>query len=142
MSQAVRYKLTLRIAAPPLQIFAVLILLIAWINYINFSIARSSENSKEISIRKISGSSRLQLMVQLLVDSALINLFAVLISLAVIQATLPILKGGRFQARSLLSQWTPLERSSSSLILCQVPPLVAGSQTLKDGHFKGCRSAP
>ena len=76
-----------------LNLVAVFILLIAWINYINFSIARSSENSKEISIRKISGSSRLQLMVQLLVDSALINLFAVLISLAVIQATLPILKG-------------------------------------------------
>lgn len=75
-----------------LNIVAIFILLIAWINYINFSIARSSENSKEISIRKISGSSRTQLIAQLLTDSALINLFAVCISLAFIQAGLPILK--------------------------------------------------
>ena len=75
-----------------LTIVAIFILLIAWINYINFSIARSSDNSKEISIRKISGSSRLQLMAQLLIDSALINFLAVLISLAAIQVTLPILK--------------------------------------------------
>ncbi len=75
-----------------LNIIAIFILLIAWINYINFSIARSSENSKEISIRKISGSSRMQLIVQLLTDSALINLFAVCISIAIIQASLPLLK--------------------------------------------------
>ena len=75
-----------------LNIVAIFILFIAWINYINFSIARSSENSKEISIRKINGSSRLQLVAQLLTDSALINLFAVFISLAVIQASLPLLK--------------------------------------------------
>ena len=75
-----------------LNLVAIFILFIAWINYINFSIARSSENSKEISIRKINGSSRLQLIGQLLTDSALINLFAVFISLAVVQASLPVLK--------------------------------------------------
>ena len=75
-----------------LNVAAIFILIIAWINYINFSIARSSENSKEISIRKINGSSRFQLLTQLLIDAALINFFAVLISLAVIQATLPVLK--------------------------------------------------
>lgn len=75
-----------------LNIVAIFILFIAWINYINFSIARSSENSKEISIRKINGSSRLQLVGQLLTDSALINLLSVLISLAVIEASLPVLK--------------------------------------------------
>lgn len=75
-----------------LNILAIFILVIAWINYINFSIARSAENGKEISIRKISGSSRSQLITQLLTDSALINFFAVCISLAIIQAGLPILK--------------------------------------------------
>ncbi len=68
------------------SIIAIFILVIAWINYINFSIARSSGNSKEISIRKINGSSRMQLIAQLITDSAIINLVAVGISIAIIQA--------------------------------------------------------
>jgi putative ABC transport system permease protein len=75
-----------------LNAIAILILLIAWINYINFSIARSAENSKEISIRKINGSSRAQLIAQLLTDAATINVFAIVISLGVIQLALPTLK--------------------------------------------------
>ena len=72
-----------------LNIIAILILLIAWINYINFSIARSAENSKEISIRKINGSSRAQLIAQLITDAATINLLAMLISIGIIQLALP-----------------------------------------------------
>lgn len=75
-----------------LNIIAIFILLIAWINYINFSIARSSENTKEISVRKINGSSRTQLITQLLTESAIINLLAVCISIVLIQASLPVLK--------------------------------------------------
>jgi putative ABC transport system permease protein len=75
-----------------LQIVALFILLIAWINYINFSIARSTENSKEISIRKINGASRLQLIAQLLADASVVNLIAIIISIACIQIAIPILK--------------------------------------------------
>ena len=75
-----------------LNIIAILILLIAWINYINFSIARSAENSKEISIRKINGSSRAQLIAQLITDAATINLLAMAISIGIIQLALPMLK--------------------------------------------------
>lgn len=75
-----------------LTIIAIFILVIAWINYINFAIARSSGNSKEVSIRKISGSSRMQLIGQLLTDSAMVNLLAVCISIGIIQAGLPLLK--------------------------------------------------
>lgn len=75
-----------------LQIVAFFILLIAWINYINFSIARSTENSKEISIRKINGASRFQLIGQLLTDSAVVNFIAIVISVACIQIALPMLK--------------------------------------------------
>jgi putative ABC transport system permease protein len=67
-------------------------LFIAWINYINFSIARSTENSKEISIRKINGATRAQLIGQLLTDSAIINLVAMGVSVAMIQASLPMLR--------------------------------------------------
>ena len=75
-----------------LNVIAIFILLIAWINYINFSIARSAENSKEISIRKINGSSRAQLIAQLITDAATINLLAMLISIGIIQMALPMLK--------------------------------------------------
>jgi putative ABC transport system permease protein len=75
-----------------LNIIAILILVIAWINYINFSIARSAENGKEISIRKINGSSRGQLIAQLLTDAAVINVVAILISIGAIQLALPVLK--------------------------------------------------
>jgi putative ABC transport system permease protein len=75
-----------------LSIIAILILLIAWINYINFSIARSSQNIKEISIRKISGSSRAQLVWQLLIDSATVNFLAVCFSIIVLQSILPVVK--------------------------------------------------
>ena len=94
-----------------LSILALFILAIAWINYINFSIARSAENAKEISIRKISGSSRSQLVVQLLTDSALINFFAGCISVALIQAGLPVLKGLIGLPSAISFQW------SDSLIL-------------------------
>jgi putative ABC transport system permease protein len=75
-----------------LSIIAVFILLIAWVNYINFAIARSTENQKEISIRKISGSDRFQLMVQVIMESAVINLCSMIVSIGVIQAVLPLLK--------------------------------------------------
>ena len=75
-----------------LNAIAILILLIAWINYINFSIARSAENSKEISIRKINGSSRAQLIAQLIMDAATINLLAIAVSIGIIQMAMPMLK--------------------------------------------------
>lgn len=75
-----------------LSIIAVFILFIAWISYVNFSIARSSENSKEISIRKVNGSSRTQLVIQLMTESALVNFLAVGLSIIIIEATLPALK--------------------------------------------------
>jgi putative ABC transport system permease protein len=75
-----------------LTVIAIFILLIAWINYINFSIARSSQSMKEISVRKISGSSRMQLITQMLTDSAVINFIAVSFSIVIIQVSLPVLK--------------------------------------------------
>lgn len=75
-----------------LEIVAIGILLIAWINYLNFSIARSSQNAKSISIRKISGSTRWQLVGMIITDAALVNLLTILISVAAIQVLLPVLK--------------------------------------------------
>src|SRR5690606_2745022 len=76
-----------------LVIISFLILVIAWVNYINFSLAKSAESIKEISIRKISGSNLWQLIGHLMAESAMVNALAILISVVILQMTLPLLKG-------------------------------------------------
>ena len=57
---------------------AVVILLTAWINYINLTTARSMERAKDIGIRKVSGAFRSQLIAQFLMESWLVNLVSIL----------------------------------------------------------------
>lgn len=57
-------------------LIAVLILIMACINFINLSIARSSQRIKEISVRKILGASRKKLLVQLTIESVLFSLLS------------------------------------------------------------------
>lgn len=63
-----------------LKIIAFLILLIAWVNYVNLSSARSLERAKEVGYRKVAGASKFQLMIQFLIDSLLINSFALILA--------------------------------------------------------------
>ncbi len=59
-----------------LLIIASFIILIAWVNYINLSTARSVERAKEVGVRKVIGAARTQLVRQFLTESFLINLLA------------------------------------------------------------------
>lgn len=74
-----------------LLVVAGFILILAWVNYINFAISKSAEHAKEVGIRKISGSNQIQLFGQLMADAAIINLFAGILAVAIIQAALPVL---------------------------------------------------
>ncbi|QHT69220.1 FtsX-like permease family protein [Rhodocytophaga rosea] len=69
---------------------AIVILLIGLINYVNLTTARVIERAKEVGIRKTLGSSKVSLIHQFLVESALINVAALLISLLLIQLCLPL----------------------------------------------------
>jgi putative ABC transport system permease protein len=69
---------------------AFFLLLIACINYMNLTTARSARRSKEIGIRKVAGSSRLQLVTQFLVESAVITIISFLLSLALLYFLLPV----------------------------------------------------
>ncbi|MEQ9414887.1 MAG: FtsX-like permease family protein [Cyclobacteriaceae bacterium] len=60
-----------------LLIVALLIILIAWVNYINLSTAKSIERAREVGVRKVMGSQRWQLVQQFLVESLMLNTVAV-----------------------------------------------------------------
>ena len=68
---------------------ALFILLIACINYINLTTARSSLRAKEIGIRKVSGAVKTSLIRQFLTESILVALLASFVSLIMAQLLLP-----------------------------------------------------
>ncbi len=67
-----------------LVIIAFFILLIAWVNYINLSTARSIERAREVGVRKTLGATRGQLVYQFLAESFFLNLFALAIALGIV----------------------------------------------------------
>jgi len=70
-------------------IIGVFVLLLACINFMNLSTARSERRAKEVGIRKTVGSARTQLIGQFLSESILVSLLAFFISLVLVQLTLP-----------------------------------------------------
>ncbi|MDO1451661.1 ABC transporter permease [Rhodocytophaga aerolata] len=70
-------------------IVALVILLIACINYVNLATARATNRAKEVSIRKIIGANRPQLLAQFLGESAFTVLSALLLALLLIQWIIP-----------------------------------------------------
>ncbi|PSR55333.1 macrolide export ATP-binding/permease MacB [Adhaeribacter arboris] len=70
---------------------ALFILLIACINFMNLSTARSSLRAKEIGLRKVMGATQPNLIRQFLSESLLFALLAVIIALVLTRLTLPIL---------------------------------------------------
>ncbi len=69
---------------------AILILVIACINFINLTTAQSAERAKEIGIRKSLGALKRQLIIQFTGESVLLALAAMLVSLAMIQMLVPM----------------------------------------------------
>jgi putative ABC transport system permease protein len=67
-----------------LSILAIFILLVAWINYVNLSTAKSLERSKEVGLRKVAGANRRQLVLQFFFDALLINVLGAVIAVAMV----------------------------------------------------------
>ena len=84
---------------------AFFMLLIACINYMNLTTARSARRAKEIGIRKVTGSTRNQLVFQFLTESLVTALIAVLLSVLLMMILLPVfnsLSGKGFTIGQLL----------------------------------------
>ncbi len=71
------------------SIIAVFILMIACINFMNLSTARSITRSKEVGVRKVLGSNKSQLIKQFLTESFLLTFIAVLIAVLLVEILLP-----------------------------------------------------
>ncbi|MBD1392262.1 ABC transporter permease [Mucilaginibacter glaciei] len=75
-----------------LSFIAILIIVMASINFINLSTAQSVGRSKEVGIRKVLGSSRKQLIIQVIGETALIVIFSIILAIGLAEIALPFLK--------------------------------------------------
>lgn len=86
-----------------LTLIAIFILIIAWINYVNLTTAKSVEMTKEIGIRKVVGAGKRQLVAQFMTASFLINGVAALLAVFLSKLLMPAfqtLSGTTFFANS------------------------------------------
>jgi len=65
------------------------VLLIASINYMNLSTARSEKRAREVGVRKALGSTQRSLIGQFLMESLLLSFLAMIIAVALIELTIP-----------------------------------------------------
>src|SRR6266404_9666359 len=86
---------------------ALFILLIACINYMNLSTARSTLRAREIGVRKVIGARKRELIFQFLSESVLLSWVAILIAFAFLYLTLPWLNkiSGQQLSLPILMKW-------------------------------------
>ncbi len=70
-------------------LIALFILVIASINFMNLSTARSANRAKEVGMRKVVGSTRTQLMNQFIWESVILSIFSLFFALILVELVLP-----------------------------------------------------
>ncbi|WPV64856.1 FtsX-like permease family protein [Chitinophaga sp. LS1] len=133
-------------------ITGVLILLIACVNFMNLSTARSAGRAREVGVRKVLGSEKRHLVFQFISESVLTAFFALLIAVIIAAALLPYLNN--LSDKSISLHWTHLTWIMPGLIVtCLVVGLLAGSypafflssfepvQVLKGKYSKGMKGS-
>jgi len=70
-------------------VIAVLIVIVATINFVNLSTARAGQRAREIALRKVLGANRWQLLAQHLGESLLTMTFSVIMTVICVQQVLP-----------------------------------------------------
>ena len=93
-----------------LVVVAVLILIIAWINFINLSTARAVKRAREVGVRKVVGARRSELIAQFLIEAFMYNALAVLIAVSIVFALVPLVNHlmGLTLSISMLYSWPVL----------------------------------
>lgn len=106
-------------------IIGIFVLLIACINFMNLSTARSEKRAKEVGIRKAVGSQRIQLILQFLSESVLTTFIAFILSIFLMWLVLPFLKDLGFE--NIVIDFSSLSLVFFILAVCIVTGLIAGS---------------
>ncbi|SEL54138.1 ABC transporter permease [Parapedobacter koreensis] len=120
-----------------LSVVAVLILLIACVNYTNLAIAQSVNRGMEIGIRKVMGAGRPQLLKQFLGESILITSLALVLAVLISVMLLPLfnaLTGKLFTAALFFKQGFLLSAAALSVLISLLagayPAVVLSSKKL------------
>ena len=106
-------------------IIGIFVLLLACINFMNLSTARSEKRAKEVGIRKTVGSLRKQLVVQFFTESLLTVVFSFALSLLLVQLLLPFFNGVADKQMSIV--WTNPYFWIISAVFVVFTAFVAGS---------------
>ncbi|MBW3468662.1 ABC transporter permease [Arthrospiribacter ruber] len=83
----------------------IFILLIACINFMNLSTAKSGLRAKEVGVRKVVGADKKQLVFQFLMESLVISLFSLLIALILVLILLPVFNQITDKALQYADNW-------------------------------------
>jgi len=104
---------------------AVLILVIASINFTNLALARSLSRAREVSIRKVHGAGRRQLLSQYLLETAMLTVLALGLALIAVSAVLPYLNA--FIGKDLaLDALLSIEMIAGVFLLLSFVAVIAG----------------
>ena len=106
-------------------IIGAFVLLLACINFMNLSTARSEKRAKEVGIRKSIGSQRSQLINQFLSESFLVVLFAFIIAVVIVLISLNGFN--ELSKKEISFPWDNLFFWLSSLLFILVTALISGS---------------
>ncbi len=106
-------------------IIGVFVLLLACINFMNLSTARSEKRAKEVGIRKTLGSLRTQLISQFLGESLLVAFFAFVLAIGLTMVSLPAFS--QLSGKAMTVPWTSPIFWAHSLAITGITGLLAGS---------------
>jgi hypothetical protein len=106
-------------------IIALIILLIACVNFMNLSTARSEKRAKEVGIRKTLGSGKRQLVMQFFFESMILALIAFIISIGVVFLVLPSFN--TLVSKQLILDLTEPFFWISAVLVIAITGIVAGS---------------
>ncbi|NCT73278.1 MAG: FtsX-like permease family protein [Chitinophagaceae bacterium] len=106
-------------------IIAGFILLVACINFMNLSTARSEKRAKEVGIRKVVGARRRSLIAQFLGESVLMSLLAAVVAVLIVQLALPAFN--KLVDRQLALEWNNGKFWLGALVFVIATGLLAGS---------------
>jgi len=104
---------------------ALVVLLIACINFMNLTTARSTQRAREVGVRKVVGATRNQLIAQFLGESTLLTALAMLLAVALVELVLP--KFSAFLEKPLTFSLADPQSLAVLLVSIAVVGLLAGS---------------